>query len=142
MGIRLDQVNIVVKDMDAMAAFYQRLEVEIETPPPDWAPHHRNSGDHPGASLDLDSQRFAGVWNEGWREGPGIVLGFRVDSRDEVDRLFLVATDHGYAAQQPPYNAFWGSRYAVLSDPDGNAVGIMSPADPKERSTPPSLPFE
>jgi uncharacterized glyoxalase superfamily protein PhnB len=36
--------------------------------------------------------------------------------------------------QQPPYDAFWGARYAVVSDPDGNAVGIMSPIDPDRRS--------
>ena len=31
--------------------------------------------------------------------------------------------------QQEPYDAFWGARYAVVSDPDGNGVGIMSPVD-------------
>ena len=28
----------------------------------------------------------------------------------------------------------WGARYAVVEDPDGNAVGIMSPSDPDRRS--------
>ncbi|WP_342782045.1 VOC family protein [Trebonia kvetii] len=40
----------------------------------------------------------------------------------------LVAT--GYRGQQPPYDAFWGARYAVIEDPDGNAAGIMSPGRP------------
>ena len=35
--------------------------------------------------------------------------------------------------QQEPYDAFWGARYAVVSDPDGNGVGIMSPIDPAQR---------
>lgn len=142
MGIRLDQVNVVVRDMEAMAEFYSRLGIRIELPPPDWAPHHRSSGGQPGWDLDLDSQQFAAVWNGGWTGGTGIVLGFRVDSRDEVDRLFRHLTDHGHAAQQPPYDAFWGSRYAVVTDPDGNAVGIMSPADPAQRTAPPSPPFD
>ena len=42
----------------------------------------------------------------------------------------------GYRRQQPPYDAFWGARYAVIEDPDGNAVGIMSPVDPDRRSQP------
>jgi hypothetical protein len=32
--------------------------------------------------------------------------------------------------------AFWGAQYAVIEDPDGNAVGIMSPIDPYRRSQP------
>ena len=44
----------------------------------------------------------------------------------------------GVAVQQEPYDAFWGARYAVVSDPDGNAVGIMSPVDDAFRSEPPS----
>lgn len=142
MGIRLDQLNVVVRDMEAMAEFYNRLGVEIGRTPPEWAPHHRNGGDRAGWHLDLDSQEFAAVWNSGWAGGPGIVLGFRVDSRDEVDRLFRELTRHGHAAQQQPYDAFWGSRYAIVTDPDGNAVGIMSPPDPARRSAPPSPPFE
>lgn len=35
-----------------------------------------------------------------------------------------------------PYDAVWGPRYAVVEDPDGNAVGIMSPIDPQRRSDP------
>jgi predicted lactoylglutathione lyase len=141
-AIKLDQVNIVVRDMEAMAEFYNLLGIQIGTPPSDWAPHHRNSEAQAGSGLDLDSQRFAQVWNKGWTGGPGIVLGFRVASRDEVDRLFRELTDHGHAPQQAPYDAFWGSRYAVVSDPDGNAVGIMSPQDSGQRTVPPSPPFE
>jgi uncharacterized glyoxalase superfamily protein PhnB len=34
--------------------------------------------------------------------------------------------------------AFWGACYAIVEDPDGNPVGIMSPADPAFRSEPPA----
>jgi len=40
--------------------------------------------------------------------------------------------------QQAPYDAFWGARYAIVEDPDGNAVGLMSPIDPDRRTAPPS----
>jgi hypothetical protein len=33
-------------------------------------------------------------------------------------------------------DGFWGARYAVIEDPDGNAVGIMSPVNPDRRSQP------
>jgi uncharacterized glyoxalase superfamily protein PhnB len=28
-------------------------------------------------------------------------------------------------------DTFWGARYAVIEDPDGNHVGLMSPIDPE-----------
>jgi predicted enzyme related to lactoylglutathione lyase len=39
----------------------------------------------------------------------------------------------------PPWDAFWGSRYAIVADPDGNHVGIMSPSEPKRRYQGPEL---
>lgn len=61
--IRLDQVNIVVRDMSAMAEFYRRLGLDIRSSPPEWAPHHRNSGPD-GGDIELDSPQFAAVWNK------------------------------------------------------------------------------
>ncbi|HYK71080.1 MAG TPA: VOC family protein, partial [Streptosporangiaceae bacterium] len=71
----------------------------------------------------------------GWNGGRA-VIGFRVSSRERVDELYSQLTADGYAGQQPPYDAFWGARYAIVEDPDGNAVGIMSPSDPDRRSRP------
>jgi catechol 2,3-dioxygenase-like lactoylglutathione lyase family enzyme len=88
-----------------------------------------------GIDLDLDSIEFAGHWNHGWRGGMG-VLGFKVDNRERVDEIYADLVAAGYRRQQPPYDAFWGARYAVIEDPDGNAVGIMSPVNPDRRSQP------
>ena len=65
-----------------------------------------------------------------------MVIGFRVVERNTVDDLYQRLTDAGYREQQTPYDAFWGARYAVVADPDGNAVGIMSVADPSMRTRP------
>lgn len=137
--VRLDQVNVVVRDMEAMSAFYERLGVPIQSGLPQWAPHHRNTGTVDGIDIDLDSDQFAAVWNVGWPGGGGVVLGFRVDSREEVDRRYEDLTAAGYTGQQPPYDAFWG--YAVVADPDGNAVALMSPLDEALRTPPPPPPL-
>jgi len=142
MGVRWGHADIIVGDMEAMAAFYNRLGVPIATPPAEWAPHHRNSGSQEGWDVDLDSQQFAAIWNKGWPGGPGVILVFRVDTRDEVDRIFGDLTAAGHAPQQPPYDAFWGSRFAVITDPDGNAVGVMSAPDEAYKTAPPPPPFD
>lgn len=68
------------------------------------------------------------------------MLGFWVTTREAVDDIYADLTGAGHKGHQPPYDAFWGSRYAIIDDPDGNSVGIMSPEDPERKSWPPSQP--
>ncbi|WP_300645399.1 VOC family protein [Nocardioides sp.] len=136
----LDQLNIVVKDMARAVDFYTRLGLEVPSTLPVWQGHHRTV-EGAGLDVDLDSAAFARHWNQGWPAGAaGVVLGFRVASREEVDALYAELTAAGHAGPQPPYDAFWGARYAVVEDPSGNAVGLMSPVDPDRRRPPPEPP--
>lgn len=136
-GPVFDGINLVVNDMDASVAFYRRLGITIPDQPP-WDADHRTAETADGLDFDLDSTGFAAQWNSGW-PGPrgGVVFGFKVATRDDVDRVHADLSAAGYASQQVPYDAFWGSRYAVVEDPDGNAVGLMSPMDDAMRSEPP-----
>jgi catechol 2,3-dioxygenase-like lactoylglutathione lyase family enzyme len=132
-----DQINIVVRDMPAMLEFYRALGLEVADMEPDWEQHHRKATTGDGFDIDFDSQAFARQWNRGWSaDASGAVIGFRVVERSTVDELFERLTSAGYLAQQEPYDAFWGARYAIVADPDGNSVGIMSAADPSRRSRP------
>jgi uncharacterized glyoxalase superfamily protein PhnB len=124
----LDQINLVVGDMDASLAFYRRLGVDIPSRDPKWDAHHRSAHVAGGLDFDFDSAEFARDWNEGSR-GPACVIGFKLSSSEAVDALYTDLTGAGYVGQQPPYDAFWGSRYAIVADPDGNAVGLMGPTD-------------
>jgi catechol 2,3-dioxygenase-like lactoylglutathione lyase family enzyme len=131
----LNQMNLVVSDMDATVTFYRRLGLEIPDADAVFQGHHRSARLPGGIDLDFDSAEFARHWDVGWRSGRA-VLGFRVSSRERVDALYSQLTAFGYVGQQPPYDSFWGARYAIVEDPDGNPVGIMSPADPDRRSRP------
>jgi catechol 2,3-dioxygenase-like lactoylglutathione lyase family enzyme len=140
MAVRLNQINLVVRDVPASRAFYARLGVEfLAGGDPVWDQHHVSAehSDTLPLDVDLDSTTFAHKWDAGWPGGSGAVLGFKVESREEVDALVEALAGEGVPVQQPPYDAFWGARYAIVSDPDGHAVGIMSPVDPSRRSTPP-----
>lgn len=137
-----NRCNFVVRDMDATVAFYQRLGIDVPDTAPGWSQHHRTIAMPNGVDLEFDSVEFAARWNEGWPGGARAgrsVLGFAVSSRDAVDALFADLTGAGYESQQRPYDAFWGARYAIVSDPDGQAVGIMSPIDPDRRTAPPEM---
>ncbi len=141
----LNQLNIVSSNLDASIAFWRRLGVDI----PDqgvWRTAsgvHHASAEDAGLDLDVDSTTFAQIWNTGWR-GRGdlagrIVVGLSVASRAEVDRLFGEMIAAGHRGLQAPYDAFWGARYAIVEDPDGIAVGLMSPLSAEHRSQPPDV---
>jgi catechol 2,3-dioxygenase-like lactoylglutathione lyase family enzyme len=141
-----DQLNLVVRDMDAALAFYRRLGLHV----PDGAIYRTHSGAHHaeitmpnGCRLEFDSTALAKAYNAGWRDSGGsahcVVLGFSLPSRKAVDARYAELTSVGYRGRQPPYDTFWGARYAVIEDPDGNHVGLMSPKDPARRSAPPQL---
>jgi uncharacterized glyoxalase superfamily protein PhnB len=124
--------------MDASLAFYQRLGLEVAPTIAPWDRHHRTLSSPEGFDFDVDSASFAKQWDLGWPDGKtGPVIGFRVETREAVDTIYNDLVAAGYEGQQPPYDAFWGSRYAVISDPDGNAVGLMSPRDPSMESEAP-----
>ena len=66
-----------------------------------------------------------------------MVVGFSLPSRDAVDTAYAELTAAGYHGRQAPFDAFWGGRYAIVADPSGNDVGLMSPVDESMRSWPP-----
>jgi uncharacterized glyoxalase superfamily protein PhnB len=93
-----------------------------------------------GFSLELDTAQSARVWHAGWRADPastGVVIGFALPGREAVDERYAALTSAGYQGRQPPFDAFWGARYAIVADPDGNDVGLMSPVDGSRRTWPP-----
>jgi uncharacterized glyoxalase superfamily protein PhnB len=137
----LDQLNLVARDFDATLAFYRRLGVDVPDAPaaPDGIRHASVTLAN-GFVLDIDSGALARVYNAAWRRAEGssrALIGFSLPTRDAVDEAYADLTSAGYTGRQPPYDTFWGARYAVVADPDGNDVGIMSPVDDRRRSWPP-----
>ena len=132
----LDQVNIVVTDMEAALAFYRRLGLEIPDPRPPWSNHHVNAKNEGAVDVDFDSAEFASMWGQ---DEPRPVLNFRFDEREAVDATYADLTGAGYEGRRAPYDAFWGARFAIVVDPDGNAVGLTSPVDRAFASPPPDI---
>lgn len=145
-GPRFDQVNLVVDDMDAAVAFYQALGMTVRFDGGEWPPgtgaRHVALHNGEGAIFELDNVAMARIYHGGWRSpGPEvrpIVLGFSLPSREAVDETYRALTEAGHIGRQGPSDAFFGARYAVVCDPAGNDVGLMSPIDQHRRFTPTS----
>jgi len=135
----LHMLNIVVADMPASLDFYRRLGVTVPDDR-DTAGPHLELKMPGGFSLELDTGESARLWHAGRRADPAsvrVVIGFYLASREAVDERYAELTSAGYAGRQLPFDAFWGGRYAIVADPDGNDVGLMSPIDERRRTWPP-----
>lgn len=141
----LDSLNLVVSDMEKTLAFYRLLGVEIPEEGvwrTDTGTHHVEVSMPGGVDLDFDSVDLAKRYNEGWRRpegGSASLVGFKVVSREEVDACYARLTEAGHTGLQKPYDAFWGARHAIVEDPDGRDIGIMSPSDPNRTTGPPEV---
>lgn len=134
---RLQQVTLVVGSSERSVAFYRLLGLAV----PDGAEgvHVEIPLRDGPVTLELDAVESAGLWNASWRSqgGTPVILGFGVATREAVDEVYARLTGAGHPGVQPPFDAFWGGRYAIVADPDGNQVGLMSPIDEARRSWPP-----
>jgi catechol 2,3-dioxygenase-like lactoylglutathione lyase family enzyme len=131
---QFDQVNLVVADMGATLAFYRKLGFTVPDDGSEWPPgsgaKHVDTTAANGMRLEFDNVPMAKLWHASWREGghgSKAVLGVSLSSSEAVDERYAELTAAGYTGCQPPYDAFWGARYAIVEDPDGNDVGLMGP---------------
>lgn len=143
MGTRIWQTNLFVRDMQASVDFYRLLELEFDDPfewPEGSGAQHVEIGDSRlGCYMALDNHPMARLWHAGFEPDRGAgnaVVGLLVDTRDDVDRLCELVSAAGHPVAQEPYDAFFGSRYAIVIDPDGNQVGVKSPIEDDQRYVP------
>jgi len=128
MAPQLDLIGLVVADMAKSLAFYRRLGLDLP-PGADTEPHVELT--LPGGQrLAWDTTETIRSFDPDWTPphgGPGIGLAFRCADPAEVDRLYAELVGAGYEGHKEPWDAFWGQRYAVVHDPDGNGVDLFAP---------------
>ena len=125
--LRLDLVGIVVSDMKASLDFYRRLGLDIPEDAEDEP--HVDATTPSGLRVAWDSAELIQQIDPDWTEPSGghrIALAFLCSSPDEVDAKYdeLASLGHGH---KEPWDAFWGQRYAEITDPDGNIIDLFAP---------------
>ena len=121
-------VGLVVADMAASLAFYRRLGLDI--PAAADAEPHVDVELPGGLRLTFDTADVIRSFDPDWSPpsgGPGISLAFRCAGPAEVDATYTALVDAGYVGHKPPWDAFWGQRYALVHDPDGNGIDLFAP---------------
>ena len=128
MNPRLDMVGIIVEDMGRSLAFYRKLGLDVPAEA-DSQPHVETT--LPGGTrLAWDTVETVRSFDPDWQRpsgGHSMSMAFLLDAPAEVDGLYNELVGMGYTSHKEPWDAFWGQRYAVVNDPDGNPVDLFAP---------------
>ncbi|WP_431042284.1 VOC family protein [Streptomyces sp. P1-3] len=125
---RFDAIGLVVTDMAASLAFYRRLGLDIPADS-DTLPHVEAALPG-GLRLLWDTDETVRSFDPDWAPVPGAGrtgLAFLCDSPADVDKVYAELVAAGAEGHKEPWDAFWGQRYAVVRDPDGNGVDLFAP---------------
>ncbi|WP_433052900.1 VOC family protein [Dactylosporangium sp. CS-033363] len=125
--MRLNVFGLVVADMPRALAFYRRLGLDVPEAE-DKSPHVEHVLDG-GVKLCWDTVETVRSFMPEWSAPTGgsrIGLAFECSSPAEVDRVYGELAAAGHDGHKAPWDAFWGQRYAVLHDPDGNSVELYA----------------
>ncbi|RMI38381.1 VOC family protein [Streptomyces triticirhizae] len=124
---RINLIGLVTDDLAASLAFYRRLGITV---PEDAAHEPHVETELPGgirlAWDTVESVRAFAPDYQPTTEGARISLAFLCDSPKEVDALYRELVAAGHPGEKEPWDAYWGQRYAMVRDPDGNSVDLFA----------------
>jgi catechol 2,3-dioxygenase-like lactoylglutathione lyase family enzyme len=124
----LNLIGLVTEDLAASLAFYRRLGLDI---PVDAEKEPHVEVTLPGGlRLAWDAVDVIRSFDPGWtapQGSPRVSLAFHCGDAAGVDAAYADLVGAGYHGQKAPWDAFWGQRYAIVHDPDGNSVDLFAP---------------
>jgi catechol 2,3-dioxygenase-like lactoylglutathione lyase family enzyme len=124
---RLGLVGLVVGDMAKSLGFYRSLGLAIPAEH-DTLPHVEYILAS-GVFLAWDHEDLVRSFDPDFVATPGrgrVALAFVCESGAAVDAVYAQMVALGHRGHKPPWDAFWGQRYAILLDPDGNTVDVYA----------------
>jgi uncharacterized glyoxalase superfamily protein PhnB len=128
MPASLDLIGIVVQDMKRSLDFYRALGLVIQADQD--GERHVEVVLANGLRLAWDTVAVVRSFDLEWQSPSGghrISLDWLCDSVASVDAVYQELAAKGYQGYTPPFDAFWGQRYALVKDPDGNKIALFAP---------------
>lgn len=127
MAVTFNCIGLVVADMAASLACYRRLGLDIPADA-DTEPHVEVALPG-GLRMAFDTVETIRSFDPGWTPPTGgarVGLAFACADPAEVDKVYGDLIGAGYAGYKEPWDAFWGQRYAIVHDPDGNSIDLYA----------------
>lgn len=124
--MKIDAISVTSTDFAKTVSFYEALGFSFPTHTSE--EQHLEAITEPGAvRLMIDSAELVeGII--GAKPVPANHSSFALlcESPDEVNVIAKRVADAGFAIAKEPWDAFWGQRYAIATDPDGYSVDLFA----------------
>lgn len=127
MTMQLNYLSLIVSDMAKALAFYRTLGLPIPADA-DTSQDHIEI-EQGGLRIAWETEALMRQLDAGWtaptRAGR-VGFALQAASPAEVDSAIARIKAAGYPVKTEPWDAFWGQRYATVTDPDGTNVDIFA----------------
>jgi len=122
----LNAIGIAVSNMAESIRFYRLVGLDVPDTPDEG---HVDAFLPSGVRFMLDSEDVIRSFLPDWQrtDGNQISIAVECSSPAEVDEIYARVVEAGFEGEKEPWDAFWGQRYAVVHDPDGNGVDLLAP---------------
>jgi len=121
-------IYVFVDALPKTIAFYELLGFALERVSADLA--RTQAAD--GLLLEFGTAALTTSYDPAWVR-PGsrakATIALELGSRAEVDAMFARVVAAGHSGHLAPCDPPWGSRFAIVEDPDGNFIGLHSTRD-------------
>lgn len=127
MSPTMNAIGIVSKDMKRSLEFYRVLGVGVPVEIPEGEDHVEAQLGN-GVKLMWDTVELVQSFSPDFKHPGGSCIGlaFQCESPSEVDAVYQRLVDAGFESEKEPWDAFWGMRYAIVKDPDGNSTSLYA----------------
>jgi catechol 2,3-dioxygenase-like lactoylglutathione lyase family enzyme len=127
MNIDIDMIGLVTENLTESLRFYSTLGLSV--PEPAEGEDYVETKLPSGVRLSWNTIELIKQVDPEWVKpvGQGMGIAFLCDGPADVDQTYQRITGAGYKGRKAPWDAFWGQRYAIVEDPDGNAIDLFAP---------------
>jgi uncharacterized glyoxalase superfamily protein PhnB len=127
---QFEAIGVAVADLERAAAFYRELGLVFPEPLDPEGHGHVEASLAGGMRFMLDTEDVIRSFDPDWSPPSGgghrLSLAFACESPADVDATYARMLESGAGGKKEPWDAYWGQRYAELTDPDGNIVHLFA----------------
>ena len=124
--MKLNAIGVTTSNISKTLEFYKLLGFEFPEVKPEDS-HFEVLPIEDSTRLMFDNkQSIKEMCGENAKPSNTSSFAIEFDTPEELNKIAKTIKEAGFTIVKEPWDAFWGQRYAVVSDPDGYKIDLYS----------------
>ena len=124
--MKLDAVSVTSRDFAGTVQFYELLGFSFPAFKPDAKHLEAITPEREVRLMIDDTELIKGIIGKQPVASTHSSFAIRCETAADVDAAVAAIRHAGFIVVKEAWDAFWGQRYAVVVDPDGNGVDLFA----------------